>query len=88
MSAGLWVWWILIEESMGIVSMVSWFAVGLIEEELVKEGRVCILVKEKAKYHERVLLKERIEHHERAGRASGVLEKFYYLFLFLFFILC
>ncbi|KAK9987758.1 hypothetical protein SO802_027997 [Lithocarpus litseifolius] len=59
MSVGLWVWWVLIEESVG---MVSWFAVGLIEEELVEEGRACILVKEKAEHRERVLVKERVEH--------------------------
>ena len=46
------VWWVLIEESMGLYVMqcfvvglpcdamlCCWFAVGLIEEELVKEGK-------------------------------------------------
>ena len=49
---GMGVWWVLIEESMGLYVMqcfvvglpcdamlCCWFAVGLIEEELVKEGR-------------------------------------------------
>ena len=65
---------------MGMVGMASWFAVGLIEEELVEEGRAWILVKEKAEHRKRVLVKERVEHCEREGRASGVLEKFYYYF--------
>ena len=58
---------------MGMVGMASWFAMGLIEEELVEEGRAWILVKEKAVHRERVWLKERVEHCEREGRASGVL---------------
>nr|POE50397.1 hypothetical protein CFP56_35570 [Quercus suber] len=74
MSAGLWVWWVLIEESVGMVGMVSWFAMGLIKEELVEEGKECILVKEKAEHRESVLVKERVEHHEREGK---VLEKFW-----------
>ena len=39
---GLWVWWVFIEESLGFqircyVMLCCWFAVGLIEEELVEE---------------------------------------------------
>ena len=31
---------------------------------------------------EDVLVKERVAHREREGRASGVLERFYYVFFF------
>ena len=45
----MWVWWVLIEESVVMVGrclqmICYWFAVGLMEEELVEEGRRCILV--------------------------------------------
>ena len=33
---------------------------------------------------EDVLVKERVAHREREGRASGVLERFYYVFFFFF----
>ena len=65
--------------------MVSWFVVGLIEEELVEEGRTCILVKEKVEHNERILVKERVEHHEREGRASGSGFRKVLLLLLLFF---
>ena len=89
MSIGLWVQWVLIEESIGMVGMVSLDALllvchgsdrwgswqrGSIEERWVggagrrREGKACILEKEKA------------EHRVR------VLEKFYYYYFFL--ILC
>ena len=35
MSVGLWVWWAFRCDAM----LCGWFAVGLIKEELVKEGR-------------------------------------------------
>ena len=33
---------------------------------------------------EDVLVKERVAHREREGRASRVLERFYYIFIFIF----
>ena len=44
MFVGLWVWWVFIEESVGLwmqqdAMLCCWFAMGLIEEELVEEGR-------------------------------------------------
>ena len=51
-----------------------WFAVGLMKEELVEEGRACIFVfgEKKAELRERVLVKEKVQHHEREGKASGL----------------
>ena len=51
-----------------------WFVVGLMEKELVEEGRACILVfgEKKAEHCERVLVKEKVQHREREGRALGL----------------
>ena len=44
MFVGLWVWWVFIEEFVGLwmrhdTMLCCWFAMGLINEELVEEGK-------------------------------------------------
>ena len=54
----LWVWWVFIEQSVVFrcdAMLCCWFAVGLIEEELVEKGR-----EKMAEHHERRKAKHRV----------------------------